>query len=117
MNRLVFNTFSVPAGNSYELENSYAAFSWQRAAVLGPVKLDQTETAKLYAQQSDDDDDRTKESGLDASTGSLQEQREPAPRLGPRHPHLLDAKVVAHRFCITHREPGRTIIHGDLETL
>jgi hypothetical protein len=61
MNRLVFNTFSVPTGNSYQLENSYAAFSWQRAAVLGPVKLDQTETAKLYTQQSDDDDDRTKE--------------------------------------------------------
>ena len=68
MNRLVFNTFSVPTGNSYQLENSYAAFSRQRAAVLGPVKLDQTETVKLYAQQSDDDDDRTKESGLGAST-------------------------------------------------
>lgn len=94
MNRLVFNTFSVPTGNSYQLENSYAAFSCQRAAVLGPaVKLDQTETGKLYAQQSDDDDDRTKENGLDASTGSLQEQREPAPRLGPRYPHLLDAKT------------------------
>jgi hypothetical protein len=80
MNRLVFNTFSVPTGNSYQLENSYAAFSRQRAAVLGPVKLDQT--------------------------GSLQEQREPAPRLGPRHPQLLDAAVVAHRCCIAHRERG-----------
>ncbi|MEO8260744.1 MAG: hypothetical protein ABI868_25590 [Acidobacteriota bacterium] len=69
MDRLIFNTFALPSVSGYFLENSAAAFAWQRAAVLGPVTFDQTETAALYAQQSDDDGDGSKESGLDAAAG------------------------------------------------
>lgn len=69
VDRLVFNTFGLPSVSGYYLENSQAGFAWQRAAVLGPVKLDQNETSTLYAQQSDDDGDGVPEAGLDAAAG------------------------------------------------
>ena len=55
--------------SGYYLENSAAAFSWQRAAVLGPVKLDATESATLLCKTSDDDGDGKQETGLDAAAG------------------------------------------------
>ncbi len=69
MDRMIFNFFAFPSLNGYTLENSYGAFSWQRAGVLGPVTLDATETTNLYAQTSDDDGDGTNETGLDAAAG------------------------------------------------
>ena len=69
MDRLIFNFFAFPSVNGYYLENSYGAFSWQRAAVLGPVTLNANETATLYAQGSDDDNDGTKEGALDSAAG------------------------------------------------
>ncbi len=69
MDRLIFNFFAFPSVNGYFLENSSGAFSWQRAATLGPLKLDATETATLYSQQSDDDGDGTNEGPLDSRAG------------------------------------------------
>jgi M6 family metalloprotease-like protein len=69
MDQLVFNFFSFPSVNGYFLENSYAAFSWQRAGVLGPVILNATETATLFTQQSDDDGDGKNEGPLDSRAG------------------------------------------------
>ncbi len=69
MDGLFFNTFQTPSVSGYYLENSAAAFSWQRAAVLGPVKLDATESATLLAKTSDDDGDGNLETGLDAAAG------------------------------------------------
>ena len=69
MDQLVFNFFSFPSVNGYYLENSYGAFSWQRAAVLGPVTLDASETATLFAQVSDDNGDGTNEIALDSAAG------------------------------------------------
>lgn len=69
MDGLFFNTFQTPSISGYYLENSAAAFSWQRAAVLGPVKLDANESATLLAKTSDDDGDGKVETGLDAAAG------------------------------------------------
>jgi len=69
MDQLLFNFFSFPSVNGYYLENSYGAFSWQRAAVLGPVTLNTNETATLFAQVSDDDGDGVNETALDSAAG------------------------------------------------
>ncbi len=55
LGQLIFNFFSFPSVNGYFLENSHGAFFWQNAGVLGPVALDASETATLYATHSDDD--------------------------------------------------------------
>lgn len=67
--QLIFNFFSVPSVNGYFLENSYGSFSWQRAAVIGPVTLDATETATLDAKQSTDTSDGIMRTGMDCGAG------------------------------------------------
>src|SRR5688572_21713870 len=68
---LFFNFFTVPAVNGYFLENSYGMFSWERAAVIGPVTLDTNETATLDAQSSiDNPAENVTRFGLDCGAGT-----------------------------------------------
>lgn len=69
IDKLVFDFLSFPSVNGYYLENSHAAFYWQRAGVIGPVELDANETATLYAQASDDTGSGTKVTALDSAAG------------------------------------------------
>lgn len=68
---LFFNFFAVPSVNGYFLENSYGTFSWERAAVIGPVTLDANETATLDAQNSiDNPAENVRRFGLDCGAGT-----------------------------------------------
>jgi M6 family metalloprotease-like protein len=69
LNNLIFNFFSFPSLNGYYLENSHSAFFWRNAGVLGPVTLNASETATLYASQSDDNGDGINETALDSAAG------------------------------------------------
>src|SRR5207248_854389 len=53
----------------YYLENSGTQFNWQRAGVIGPVKLTADESTTLLAQTSDDNGDKVNETGLDSRAG------------------------------------------------
>ena len=68
---LFFNFFAVPSVNGYFLENSYGTFSWERAAVIGPITLDANETATLDAQNSiDNPAENVRRFGLDCGAGT-----------------------------------------------
>src|ERR1051326_7845232 len=57
---LIFNFLVFPCVNGFMLENSHGTFYWERAAVIGPVKLTAAETLALDGQQSVDFGDGVK---------------------------------------------------------
>jgi M6 family metalloprotease-like protein len=69
MSQLIFNFFATPSVAGYYLENSGTQFNWQRAGVIGPVKLTADESTTLLAQTSDDNGDKVNETGLDSRAG------------------------------------------------
>lgn len=66
---LVFNYLTFPSLNGFYLENSQGLFSWRRADVIGPVRLDANETAATDGQQSADFGDGVTRTGLDCGAG------------------------------------------------
>jgi M6 family metalloprotease-like protein len=66
---LVFDYLTFPSLNGFYLENSQGLFSWRRADVIGPVKLDANESAAVDAQKSADFGDGVIRTGLDCGAG------------------------------------------------